>query len=304
MTRRDFVVSKAARELDPNRRRDASSSAVGVGSVATGVGLVGGGIPGAKVDASRLGQMRFSSPGKRARDLAGATRGGVFGYRQSAHQQFMDRQMADDRHYGNAQTTRVNHFLRGQGRGKVAPEKKIIGHMRRGRIASNALLAGGAGLTAAGVYGRKKDKVAKRDTRDVDTALMAGGGTVATASGLGSLALDRQGRKWAKRSESDLKAASKIVPNMGGYTVRQGRGRVPDVAPDKRTSDILGDKRILAGKSRAQAQAAGKLRGSAAQGRYFARVYGSSGSVARRVGIPAGLNAAAVGAYGRFKDQK
>lgn len=303
MSREDYVVGKASRDLDADRKRTAAGAATGAGAVTAGVGLLGGGIPGVKPDSSRLKDMRYASPAKRARDLGAAGRGGIFGYRQDAHQRFMDRQMADDAHYAGSTTTRVNHFLRGKGSGKVGPEKKIIGHMRRGRIGSNAALIGGSALTVAGIKGTRDKGVAKA-REDTNNALIGGGATLAGASGAGSLVLDRQGRKWSRRSEEDLKAARKIVPNLGGYTVRTGKTRVPDVKPDKNTEDILGSARNLAGKSRKQAEAAGRLRGSAGQGRYFAGVYGSAAQQVRRIGIPAGLAAVGTGLYRKGNEKR
>lgn len=54
MSREDYVILKASRDLDADRKRTAAGAATGAGAVTAGVGLLGGGIPGVKPDSSRL----------------------------------------------------------------------------------------------------------------------------------------------------------------------------------------------------------------------------------------------------------
>ena len=300
------------------REEKRKSTATGVGAVGIGAGLLGGGIPGVKAD-SKAGSDLFPHlpkhkkptpkdllhPGPvipRVKAAGRMGRGGIFGYRSDAHQSFLDRQLVDEAKNATAgQTTRGNHFLRGQGTGKVAPEQKIIRHMKTGRKASYGLLAGGAGLTAYGQH-RKKAPVEKAD-RDSDRrngALVAGGGTVA-GSGYGAARLlEHQGRRWAKQSARDIEASQKIAPELGGWTEGSRKNkRVPNVKPDVSNRQAESRRRnIFHNRTRGQAEEAGRLRGNAAQGRYFSGVYGANATRIRRLAIPAGLAVSAAGAGG------
>lgn len=290
------------------------ATATGVGAVGIGAGLVGGGIPGAKAD-SRAGRQLFphlpeyQSPTvkdlfhrgpiqPRVEAAARMGRGGIFGYRDDAHARFLRRQTGEVPY--KDLTTRSNIFLRGQGAGKVAPEKKIIRHMRAGRKASYGLLAGGAGLTAYGTH-KKKEPVGKAsDAERRSAALGVAGGTIAGGSYGAARLLEHQGRKWASQSAQDIEAARKIIPELGGWTEGSRKNkRIPNVKPDLSNKDVENRRRnIFHNYNRSQTEKAGKLRGSAAQGRYFSGVYGVNARRIRRIGIPAGLAAGAAGAGG------
>lgn len=272
--------------------KDRSGTAVGAGSVLAATGLLGGGVPGARPNSGRLAQVKYGTKYEATRHLVSATRGGIFGYRQDAHQSFLNRQNADEATHGGKKTTRANHYLRGQGTGKIAPEQKIIRHMHGGRVASNAALVGGTGLVALGIRSRDKHRgIAKRDDYRSDVAISAGA-TTAVGAGAGSLVMDHQGRKWAKHSAASLDAARKLNPKLGGYDIKRGRTRVPDVVPHSGASSHVADKKVFAGRSSASTEAAGRLRGAAGQQRYFARVYGNMAGHARKTGKAGALVAA------------
>lgn len=293
--RGDALVAKAAAKS--REKRDYSGAAVGTGTVLGTAGLVGGGVPGARPESGRIAHVKRGTKYEASRHLVSATRGGIFGYRADAHQSFLNRQNADELAHGGKKTTRVNHYLRGQGTGKIAPEKKIIEHMRAARVGSNYALAGGAVLTAAGIQAHRRrqgvGKAAKRDDFRSD-ALIAGGATTALGAGAGSLALDREGRKWSRHAAASLEEAQRLNPKTGGYDTKRGRHRVPDVVPKRGSSAIVRDKKVLLGRSSKATEAVGRARGAAAQHRYFAGVYGSSARLARKIGV----GGAVVGAAG------
>ena len=221
-----------------------------------------------------------------------AYRGGEFGYRTNAHHTFKTFGLGGER----GDDTRAGHFKHGVKAGKIKSENKIIPHLKVARRLSNVALLGGAGLTAYGVHRAKSRPVAKADSnrrrREYSGAALGVGGTVAAGSVGGARVLEHQGRRWSGRAARDLDAAHRIVPNMGGHLVnphpdRVKNRRVPDIAPARSNTRVQNDKGILSGKSKAQAHAAGRLRGSAAQARYFAGTYGGVAHVARKVRNPA-----------------
>ena len=284
-------------EVSKKEKKDWSGTAVGTGATVGTVGLVGGGVPGARPDSGRLAHVKHGTKYEASRHYVSAARGGIFGYRADAHQSFLNRQEADEKKHGGKKTTRVNHFMRGSGTGKIGPEKVVINHMKAGRAASNVALVAGTTLAGAGAYKhhKNKEKVAKRREDHKAEAVAAGGATTAAVAGGGSLVMDSQGRKWAKRAAGNYEAAHKMNPKMGGFDVRTTKHRVPDVKPHLSTGDIARDhKNIFAGRSSKHAEAAGKLRGTATQERYFASVYGKTAKAVRKVG----LAGAVVGAAG------
>ena len=292
----------------PEKDRAASNAAItGAGATTAGVGLVGGGVPGFKSNSSTIANVRQGSWAKRTGAALSSGRGGIFGYRADAHKGFLQRQQADEKAHGGKTTSRVNMYHRGVGSGKIAPEVEIIRHMKRGKAASGVALAGG---TAAAVYGAKRDKVRKsqRDTEKYHGTLLGVGGTAAAGSIGGARVLESQGRKWSKRSAESLDAAKKIVPNMGGSEIATNRKlisnpRVPSVRPEKGHAAVANSKKVLAGKSKVQAEAAGRLRGAADQASYFSHVYGKTANIARKVRTPA-LATATAGATGLALSRK
>ena len=85
-------------------------------------------------------------------------------------------------------------------------------------------------------------------------------------------------------------------PNLGGYKVKRTTHGVPDVVPRRGDKSIPHDQRVFQGQTRAHAEAAGRLRGNAAQGRYFAKTYGQAAKITRRVGaVGAVVGAAGLG---------
>lgn len=285
VVRGDAAVAKAS------STKDRSGTAVGAGGVIAGTGLIGGGVPGARPDSGRLAHVRYGTKYEASRHLVSATRGGVFGYRADAHQSFLNRQNADEKAHGGKPTTRVNHYLRGRGTGKIEPEKTIIRHMKAGRAASNVALVGGTALLAGGLHARHQ-KVTKRDDYKADVAI-ASGGTAAGLAGGGSLLMDREGRKWSRRSAASLSEAQRMNRHLGGYDVKRTSTRVPDVVPHLSGNQHVADhRRVFAGRSSKATEAAGQLRGRAGQERYFARVYGKTARMARKTAKGGALVAA------------
>ena len=285
------------------RDRTASGAAIaGTGGVVGTVGLAGGGLPGTKAKRTLKDVKDASGRRTKAAEFTRAYRGGEFGYRQNAHHTFKTFGLGG----GREGESRGAHFAHGQKAGAIKSEDKILRHLKVARRGSNAALLGGAGLVAYGVH-RAKTPVNKADSdrklKGYSGAALGVGGTAAAASAGGARVLEHQGRKWASGAAADYEAAGKIVPKMGGYRVNPypqkiKNKRVPDIAPEK-TDKLIGntEKKSMAGKSRAQVHAAGTLRGSAAQGRYFAGTYGSMAHYARKVRGPA-LGVAAAGAGG------
>ena len=308
---RGAIVSKA------KKKRDWSGAAVGTGSTVAAGGLLGGGIPGARPQSGRINEVKAGDKKAATRHLVSATRGGVFGYRQDAHDSFLKRQHSDLK--GWTPTTKYNHFERGMTKGKVKPEIEIIRTMRRGRTASNAAFIGGAALAGAGALKAKKLKAKKsqvskasKSERKAD-AITAAGATTAVGAGLGANVLNRQGRKWANRSARDLTQARRLNPELGGYdrkrpksrlTGRPVKSRVPDIVPHRNSGDIgWNNEGIFRKHTKDQATAQGRLRGDATQARYFAKVYGSTARQARKVAL-AGAGVAGVGLAGKVLEMK
>lgn len=290
-------------ETKQDRRKAQGGAIAGAGGTAAGIGLVGGGIPGFKSNSSTIGNIKQGGWAKRTGAAASSLRGGIFGYRTDAHKGFLRRQVADEKSHGGKPTTRVNHYHRGVGSGKIGPEEEIIRHMKLGRKASTAALVGGSAAAAYGVH-RSKEPVKKAQHRSdsYNAGLAAGGATAAGAGYGGAKLFERQGKKWAGRAATHLDQAEKIVPNLGGHKVTTSprfapNPRVPNARPKKSHAAVTNDKKVLAGKSKVQAEAAGKLRGIADQESYFSGVYGKTAKLARKV-PRVGLTVAGVGAGG------
>ena len=280
--------SEFAKRDNRKSGKDASGAAIaaGGGTVAT-VGLAGGGIPG--VRAKGIMADVKSASGRRAK-VAGAARayrGGEFGYRHNAHHTFKTFGLGSE---APKNANRAQSFSHGDMLGRGAAEDKIIRHLKVGRRVSNVALVGGAAAATYGANRARGQKVAKAEkgTQRLHGALLGAGGTVAATSIGGEKILRRQGGKWASQEASSLKAAQKIIPNM---------------KPNLSNNAATKNPKVLAGKSKAQAEAAGRLRGEAVQARYFSRVYGEMGNYARKVRNPA-LATAAVGAGGLLLARK
>lgn len=290
--------------------RTASGAAIaGAGGTTAGIGLVGGGIPGYKSDSSELKNIKRGSFAHRAGSALSSGRGGIFGYRTDAHQGFLNEQRDSTNYFKDKPANRVESFQRGQGAGKMKPEEQIIRHMKLGRRLSTAALVGGTAATAYGVHRVKHSQVKKSggatNTKlKQDSATLLGiGGTTAGASYGGARLMEHQGRSWSAKAGKSIDEAARIVPNMGGHKVHTDprlviNPNVPRTSPRIDDKKIVNNhKRVLAGKSKAQAEAAGHIRGRSQQERYFSNVYAKTGKTLRRIHKPA-LGLAAVGAGG------
>jgi hypothetical protein len=277
------------------------NAAVGAGAVGVGAGFLGGGVPGTK--ATRLTADVMRAPlHKKPVELARARVAGAMGLRHTGHKILVDAVLKPKREAIKG-TDATSNYLRGLHTGKIESEQKIIRHLNVGRVGSNALLAGGAGTLAYGLHRKKKKaEVAKRDTDRRDAALVGGGGSLAAGSTAVGLGLKHQGRKWSSHSSASLTEAGKIVPEAGAHKVRRTWHGVPSVSPTMPGKNI--NEGVLHGKTGAQAERLGHLRGQAGQAKYFANVYGQFGGALRRGVAPAGLAAAAVGGASLHKKKQ
>lgn len=288
------------KKLDKNKA--ATGALIGGGGTTAAVGALGGGVPGFKSKSSALEHVKHGTFVQRTGAAAASLRGGIFGYRTDAHRGFLQRQQADEKHFAGKPASRVDMFHRGVGSGKIKPEVDIIRHMKAGKKASGVALVGGGAALATGIHRAKHpEKVHKAQKRSdtVNTGLVAGGGTAAGVSYGGARVMESQGRKWNAKAARGYDEAAKIVPNMQGH--KTGRGRNPRVGSVRAavSDDTIAEshKKYLAGKSKVQVEAAGRLRGAAQQHGYFGHVYGKTANLARKVPRPA-LAVAGVGAVG------
>lgn len=289
------------------KKSDHSGAMVGTGGTAATVGLVGGGIPG--THASRnLGDVRNApSRGSQARNMGRAYGAGEFGYRTNAHHTYKTFGLHSDL---PKNATKQQAFRHGEKLGGITAEDKIIRHLKIGRRASNVALVGGTALAGAGLYQHHKNKpktvakAAKKDTYGADVATSAGATTAVLAGGL-SHTLDTQGRQWSKKAAGNFKQAHSMNPKMGSFSYKaKNKTRVPHPQPDKLTDTIAGDHAdVFRGKTRAHAEAAGRLHGEANQARYFAKTYGKFAKVTRGVGL-AGAGVAAAGLGAKYESNK
>jgi hypothetical protein len=296
------------REVSKKQKKDWSGAAVGSGTALGTVGLVGGGIPGTKA-AGNLGDVKNAKTRPSQAAAGGrAYRAGEFGYRHNAHHTYKTFNLQDKakppKHAAHADA-----FWHGRAAGQIKAEDKILRHLKVGQRASNVALVAGTALAGAGAVkhhqNKKKQGVAKRAKKDHfgADATAAGGATTAVMAGGLSRTLDSEGKKWSKASAANVADAHAMNPKMGGYKVKPTTTRVPDVVPKRGDKSIPHDPRVFAGHTRAHAEAAGRLRGEAAQGRYFAKTYGKFAKITRGVGV----GGAVVGAAGlghRLYDSK
>lgn len=298
------------------RKDDRKAVATGVGATAAGAGLVGGGIPGMRPRS----QAYYSNKGGPLKDkpkqLAAAGKGGIFGYRQHAHENEIKR--IQEHTPGWHDNAEMRHFMNARGAGEIASEKKIVRHMKMGRKLSHGALVGGAGLM---VYGsQRKPKLVPREDRITkrlqvtsndphrDATALAAGGAVGTVGSLGAAhGLKRQGLKWNERTKAALREAEKNVPGTGEFKSRKvaGRAGVPDTKPTHSGEGIgWGPERFFSGRTESEVKAAGKARGAASKNRYFARVYGTNAHVLRRYVAPTAAVASAAGGVSLYRQHK
>lgn len=293
-----FGVEHPSVEVSKRRKenKDITGSALTAGgSVATGAGLLGGGIPGIKSNSEVIDRIR--DPKKPWAQRVGATlasaRGGIFGYRTDAHQKAKNRFEADHNLYKDKPATRFQMYQRGRTAGKISPETQVIRHLKTGRKISNAVLGAGLATTAYGVKTLKdadenKIKKSQSDTDRFHAALLGGGATLGGGSAVANKVLLGQEKRWKTRQAQSMSGAARAVPNL------------KDVSSD----DINADpNKYFAGKSKQKAYEAGVKRGHATQQKYFANVYGKTAKVARKLRGPS-LAAATVGGTGLVLSRK
>lgn len=305
------------------------SATAAVGGVTAAGGLTAGGIPRAKVDSIKLEhltknpEVRQGPRGKRMRaalrNAPRATRGaagGMGGFRESAHYIFESSHGAKAHEIAQgrpiSELSKPEAFQHGLHEGKRIPERTIMRQMKNLRRGGHAALAGGAGLTYAGVQHARgkplipekvKEKVRKddRNRRRVEaasgTALGLGASGVAT-SHVGGKVFASQSRKWKERAHRSLTQAGDIAPRTGGAETKMVNVHGRDVElPKIQDKKIRNDPRILAGRSKEQAHLVGQLRGEAGQQAYFGEVHGVHAKYARRLKKPS-LKLAGAGAAG------
>jgi hypothetical protein len=316
--------------MPQKKDQSASGAAIaGAGVVTAGTGLAAGGVPGAKSDFSAL----FPKTPKHRAPVTGAKKvvrtvaerapavkvapGGILGFRSSAHR---------GGHYGfqlKAQedakkkiASSSDAYWRGRNAGKIAPEEKIMRHMKVGRGAAGLALVGGS---AAAAYGVKRSKVSKaqRHTEQYSGALAGAGVAGAGLSHGGSKVLDSQRRKWETTASRNVDDAGKLVPALAGregkrLTLRQmhkhktknpGKPFPKSMYPLVSDTAIRSNPKLMSGVSPKTAEKAGQLRGAAVQGRHFAEVYGNTAKVVRGLRTPS-LIVAGAGAGGLAMSRK
>jgi hypothetical protein len=144
VARGDKLVGRVQAGYEPvAKKNDHSGAAAGAGGVLATGGLLGGGLPGTRPEAARMKQAKEGTRIQRTKHITAATKGGIFGWRKDAHEGFLGDQSADEKKYAGTKTSRVNHYHRGVGSGKIEPEKTIIRHMHRGRMGSSRRAASG-----------------------------------------------------------------------------------------------------------------------------------------------------------------
>lgn len=323
-----FGVAKADSARDKRRNREGTALA-GAGAATATTGLIAGGLPGAKSDFSSVFRMkpgqgtgvrRAASTARGATPAVKAVPGGILGFRVSAHKG--GTYAFEEKAKANAQRKPKNAhdaFEMGRNEGKIAPEHRVMRGMMRGKKVANAALVGGAAATAYGLHHRKPSQPVSKSSpeRKSDTynsALLGAGAATTAATTAVPRYLDKHKKSYERSAARNVDQASKIVPSLGG---RQGKRLTlkqmskfrqqngPDTPWPKTMYPEVKDrdaKAKLKGVAPRAAEAAGRLRGAAAQERHFAEVIGNTSRAIRSVRTPAAV-AAGVGAGGLAVNQ-
>lgn len=288
-----------------DNHRTADGALIGAGGVTAATGLAAGGIPGMKSHASGMSnsgtgwRREFKADAKGNRARAAAMPGGVFGYRTEAHKKATKDFEADKaKNAGAKKLTRVQHFLRGRGTGKIGPEYEIMRDLKGGRLGATAALVGGTAAVGYGIHGHKKHTTLKKNKRsdkeETAAGALIGTGAATTAVGAGGQAvLNHQGRKWRAKSDVHVKQAGDIIPGLKGMNRPVG-------------DHTRLNRKTFAGTSNARAGEAGALHGAATQERYFSHVYHKNAKYMGRLKKP-GLAAIGIGgalAYEAHREKK
>ena len=268
-----------------DKKKDSPSGATiaGAGATTAGVGYLAGGRPRGEPD---LNGVNFTEKPKNTRQLVGDkvkvarsfAPGGILGFRTKVHEGglYQFRQNATKDKWDGPAKTAVQAFKQGRNTGKIAPEEKVIRHMRGGRKAAHAALAGGAGAALYGA-GKHRSEVKKADSQTKKDALVGAGTAGAGISGTGGALLSSQRRKWSKTASKHVDAAGKLAPTTAGRRTGRISGR-RTMDPSVTDGAIVRNK-LLDGLPTDVARKVGEHRGAAAQARHFAHVYGNTGKV-------------------------
>lgn len=286
-------------------RKDHSASGsalAGAGAVTAGTGFVAGGVPGAKSDVKP-----FVRPEPGIRGQAKKTKafpGGILGFRHNAHAGgiYGFKQKATENAWKGGPKDSHEAFFHGRTEGKIAPEEQVLRHLKGGKKAAGATMAGGAALTALGVH-RARSKVSKADReKSYHGALLGAGAATAGIGHGGAKLLAHQDKKWSAAAAHNVGQASKLIPGMAGPKVRRGR---PISTEDLHAADteVRRNTKTFKGVPSHVAQEAGRLRGAAIQQAHFADVYRDTGKMVGRL-RGGGLVAAGAGAGGLALSRK
>lgn len=309
---------------DTRTRRNVEGSAIaGAGATGAGLGLLAGGIPGAKADSKPIFHLK---PGIKGHlPAVKAAPGGILGFRADVHQGGTAHFRAEEgRHAQQPVKDAKDAFYRGHNSGKIEPELKVMRGMAQGRGAANALLVGGAGATAYGLHRRKSVSKSKHGSDSYNAALAGAGTTGAVAAHAVPKFLDAKKRNYEASASRNVDEAGKLVPSLAGrhgvkmnlkqqhkFKVKNGHegkefGDIPwpkSPNPIVSDGDIGRNPSLLHGVSHETAAKVGALRGAATQDRHFAHVLGNTAKATRAFRAPAavagvaGLGGLAVNAH-------
>lgn len=317
------------------RKDDRKAVATGVGTTAMGVGLIGGGIPGAKPKSKAIWGPESSKIRDMPKNVIQGGKGGIFGFRENAHKLLLEG-YEHGKKVNTHDTDVAGHFLRGAGNGAIESEKKVIGHMKRGKKISNRALIGGAALTAYGATRKpglvpRNDQVKKANRIKFETddprrnaIAMTAGGAAGTAGALGAgQVLAHQNRAWSRRAVESYKRAGQVTPDQIPHQKGQPKPHQPKAAPElgehtvSRKGGLHRVEPKMSGKdfiergqhhvahwSKEKIEEVGMHRGAAQKQRYFARLYGTHAKLANRYVAPGAALVGAVGAKNLYSQRK